>query len=153
MWTGANDTKYVTPQKAQLKLNSLITTQSQSASGLYTIVTFSDYANAKVITIRGTVDSNSNGHDYIINGSSIVGRTSSNAGSSVSALTIAGATSNTTLPFEFEFDLNAKTFKGYYIPSGSTYLQIMFGKFSSITNFQIRIRTSQSFSLDVQLSS
>lgn len=156
IWAGTNDTKYVTPLKLQQKLNSLISTQSQensaTSSQTYTILTFADFDNAKVFTIRGVVDTNTYGHSFIINGGRFEYHTPNGRSYSNNTLTLDGYALSEDVPFEFTFDLSSKTFKGQYIASGSQNLQTFLGRFNSITNFQIKLGRQTSYSLSVQYS-
>lgn len=153
MWTGTNDTKYVTPLKVQQKLNSLTASDTQSTAGTYTVCTFTNFTNVKKITISGKVNSNSNGYSFIMNGTGLGGiTTQSTSLSGGTTLTLKGWEFNNYQSFEFTFDLNSKSFIGIYVPNETHLTEIICGRYSSITDFQIKIGSSVSYTATIQYS-
>lgn len=150
--TGTNDVKYTTPKKVQDKLDSLITTSSQSTSGTHTVVTFSNFSNASIISISGKAGGSSNAYSFILNGSAIGGFTTQSVIANTSALTLAGSTNTAVQGFEFRFDLKSNSFIGYYVSSANSRAEIICGRFSSITNFQIRLNSGSTYSATIQVN-
>ena len=153
MWTGTNDTKYVTPLKVQQKLISLTASDTQSTTGTYTVCTFTNFTNVKKITISGKVDSGSNGYNFIMNGSGLGGfTTQSSSVSGGTSLTIQGSTNGSDQAFQFAFDLNSKSFVGFYVAKDTSKAELFCGRFSSITNFQIYLSSGGSYTATIQYS-
>lgn len=152
MWTGTDDTKYVTPLKVQQKLNSLTASDTQSTAGTYTVCTFTNFTNVKKITISGKVNSNSNGYNFVMNGSSVRGYSTSGTVSGGASLTLDGSTNSNDQAFEFVFDLNSKSFAGMYVAKTLNHTEIFCGTFSSLTNFQIKLLAGTSYTATIQYS-
>lgn len=147
---GTNDTKYTTPAKVQDKLNALVSTVTQSGAGTYTICTFSNYTNAKVIRIMGKTKMGSSSSKYIVNGTAVGGFNGTSTFSDSSSLSLTGASNSGIQGFEFTFDLLSKSFTGIYASSENNRADIFCGRFTAITNFQIQLVGAGS-SLDVTI--
>lgn len=142
---GSNDTKYMTPQKVQNKLNSLITTTTQSSAGTYTICTFANYTNAKIIKISGQTKRGNNDTEYIFNGSGLNGFNNTTVFNTTPTAIALKASSNSNLQgFEFTIDLASKSITGIYVSKEGTKADIFCGAFTSLTNFQIKLTGSGS---------
>ena len=139
---GTNDTKYMTPLKVQNKLNSLVTNTTQSSAGTYTICTFANYSNAKIIKISGQTKRGTDDTQYIFNGSSINGFNNTTTFSSTSALTLKGTNNSNLQGFEFTIDLLSKSITGVYVSKEGTRADVFCGAFTSLTNFQIKLTGS-----------
>lgn len=150
---GTNDTKYITPKKLQDKLNDLIATDTQSTASTHTVCTFANYTNAKIITISGKI-SGSNGN-FVINGNGLGGFTSQGNVIGGTSLSLNHANNNSEQPFIFRFDLNSKSFIGHYVTdiSNTSRSETICGRFSSITNFQIRITSGRNYTATIQTNS
>lgn len=151
---GTNDTKYMTPKKTQDKLKNLISTSSNSTAGTYTVCTFANYPNADIITISGKITGGGGGR-YTINGSGVGGFTTQALLTGGTSLDLTHANNASDQGFMFRFDLKSLSFVGYYPSdgSGNSRAEVLCGRFSSITNFQIRITSGRSYTATLQTNS
>lgn len=152
---GTNDTKYMTPLKVQQKLNSNVSSAiNQSGAGTYTICTFANYTNAKIIKIRGQIHYGSDKTRLIFNGSSVDGFNSHSVFNGSSVLTLRCANNNNLQGFEFTIDLVSKSITGTYVSDENGYADVFSGAFSSLTTFQIQqYGSSSSLSASIQTNS
>lgn len=149
---GIDNTKYMTPQTVQNKLDFLIKSVTKNVIGTHTICTFSDYSAAKIITISGKARTGSNGR-ITINGSNIRIFATSGGASTASSQDFTLANYSGDIGFEFRFDMNSNSFTGYYpaIINTNTTVESICGSFTSLTNFQIKLNSTSGVGCEVTI--
>lgn len=149
---GTDDTKYSTSKKVQDKLNYLISSVLQSTVGTHTICDFSNYSNAKIITISGKARTGSNGR-ITINGSLIRIFTTSGGAATASSQDFPLANNSGYMGFEFRFDMNSNSFTGYYPAAinNNTTVESICGSFELLTNFQIKLNSTSGVGCEVTI--